>query len=126
MVMTVRFGGASGGSCDGRGGEDLCFGQRGGRSSWGGNRAVEIGGKIDEVGDGHHAIVIQITVAVGGRGFVQVGSEGDEIGDGGSAREKFRKSDPTFVRLLVLSLRAQADHQPRVFAGVGDVHLEGA
>ena len=37
--------------------------------------------QIDEVGDGHLAVVVQIAVGVGGVGFSEVGRKSDEVGD---------------------------------------------
>src|ERR1051325_2468219 len=46
----------------------------------------EVAGKVDEVGDGDHSVVVQITF-LPAAGFVEVGGEVDEVGDADRAVE---------------------------------------
>ena len=42
---------------------------------------VEVGGEVDEIGDGNGVVVVDVAVGVGRGGLVEVGGEGDEVGD---------------------------------------------
>src|SRR4029077_5212382 len=67
----------------GEGGQELHVGgtDGGGRTGVG---LVEVGGELDEVGDGHLPVVIDVAF-LPGAGLVEMGGEGDEVGDGGLA-----------------------------------------
>src|SRR6185436_11807599 len=63
-------------------GQSECRRRLGGRCGWINQRCPELGGQVDEVGDGYRAVVVDVAVGVGGVALVEVGSQRNEIRDG--------------------------------------------
>src|SRR5258705_8555188 len=66
--------------------ENSCGCRRlGGNHRRSGKSLVEVGGKVDEIRDGHAAVVIHIAIGVSCVALPEVGGERDKVGDGNSA-----------------------------------------